>query len=53
MPLFSYTLVHADARLSGIEKQQLIDWAKAIRDTMKATYPSDSLARKKRPEPVT
>ena len=48
MPLYSFTLVHTDARLSAIEKEQVIDWAKAIRDTMKATYPADSLARKKK-----
>lgn len=50
MPLSSYTLVHTDARLTATEKQQLIDWAQGIRDTMKATYPADSLERRKRPE---
>lgn len=50
MPLSSYTLVYTDARLTATEKQQLTDWAQGIIDTMKATYPADSLARKKRPE---
>ena len=52
MPLYSYTLVHANARLTATEKQQIIDWAQTIRDALKATYPADSLKRKKRPEVV-
>lgn len=52
MPLSSYTLIHTDSKLSDIEKQSLMSWAQNIRDTMKATYPADSLARKKRPEVV-
>ena len=51
MPLWSYTLVHTDARLSPGDKKILIDWSKAIRDTMKLIYPPDSL-RKKAPNPA-
>lgn len=47
MPLGSYTLIHTDARLSDQEKEALTKWASAIRDTMKAKYPADSLVRKK------
>lgn len=53
MPLDSYTFIHTDAKLSEPEKQALYTWAQAIRDTMKATYPADSLARKNRPQPKT
>jgi hypothetical protein len=47
MPLSSYTLIHTDAKLTDTEKQMLITWANAIRDTMKAKYPADSLLKKK------
>ena len=47
MPLGSYTLIHRNAELTKAQKDQLINWATAIRDTMKATYPPDSLIRKK------
>lgn len=50
MPLSSYTLIHTDAKLTDTEKHSLLTWAQNIRDTMKATYPADSLIRKKRPE---
>lgn len=46
MPLTSYTLVHGDAKLSDTQKQTLVDWADALRDTMEAHYPMDSLVRK-------
>jgi len=47
MPMDSYTWIHKDARLSPAEKEALIGWADAMRDTMKAHYPVDSLIRKK------
>ena len=47
MPLFSYTIIHGNAKLSKEQKDQLTSWATAIRDTMKATYPPDSLRKKK------
>lgn len=47
MPLESYTLVHKDAKLSEVEKNDLINWADGIRDSLKAKYPIDSLIRKK------
>jgi hypothetical protein len=47
MPLSSYTLIHTDAKLTSDEKNSLFKWAGAIRDSMKAKYPADSLKRKK------
>jgi hypothetical protein len=48
MPLWSYTLLHANARLIDTEKQTLVNWCKDIRDTIKANYPIDSLLIKRR-----
>ena len=47
MPLQSYTIVHTDARLTWEEQVMLTSWADAIRDTIRAKYPVDSLIRKK------
>lgn len=46
MPLPSYLIIHTDARLSQEQKERLISWANALRDSMKAMYPVDSLERK-------
>lgn len=43
MPLSSYTLIHSNAKLSAEQKALLKSWASAILDSMKATYPADSL----------
>jgi Haem-binding domain len=51
MPLDSYLWLHKDAKLTDEEKATLINWADAIRDTMKAKYPIDSLERKNKPKP--
>ena len=48
MPLKSYTIVHRDAVMSPEKKAQLIAWAQAMKDTMSAHYPADSLVMKKR-----
>ena len=47
MPLNSYTWVHKDARLTADEKSKITGWAQSVLDAMKATYPLDSLVRKK------
>jgi len=47
MPLESYTWMHKDAKLTEEEKTKLINWADGIRADMEATYPKDSLIRKK------
>jgi hypothetical protein len=34
MPIFSYTLIHQDAKLSEKEKQTLTDWLTTLRDSL-------------------
>lgn len=48
MPLTSYILLHKEADLNAAQKQFIINWSKQLRNEMKATYPTDSLIRKKR-----
>ncbi len=47
MPLSSYTLIHTDAKLSPEKKTLVIQWAGNLRDSIRATYPADSLVKKK------
>ena len=47
MPLESYTYIHKDAKLTKEEKDKVIAWSRAIRDSMEAKYPMDSLVAKK------
>jgi hypothetical protein len=47
MPLPSYTLIHKEAKLTATEKETLTKWCQQIMDTLKATYPADSLTIKK------
>ena len=47
MPLNSYTWIHKDAKLTTEEKAKITGWAQSVLDTIKATYPIDSLIRKK------
>ncbi len=51
MPLPSYLLIHRYAVLSAAEKDTLLQWARAMMDTMKARYPADSLERRPPPGP--
>lgn len=48
MPLKSYTLIHRDAILTDAEKETLYNWFDAVRDSIKAHYPADSLVMPKR-----
>lgn len=48
MPLESYTVVHRDAKLTVAERNILMDWSVAVRDSMKARFPADSLIMKKK-----
>lgn len=50
MPLESYTLIHGDAILNEQQKLTLAKWTDAIRDSIEATYPADSLKRTQRPQ---
>jgi hypothetical protein len=47
MPLDSYLWIHKDAKLSEQQKLTLANWVEAVRDTIKANNPPDSLIRKK------
>jgi hypothetical protein len=45
MPLPSYLILHADARLTEEQKALLYQWVSAGQDTLRARYPLDSLER--------
>jgi hypothetical protein len=47
MPLDSYLWLHKNAKLDDQQKITLANWVTALRDTIKANYPADSLIRKK------
>jgi hypothetical protein len=46
MPMPSYVMMHGKAELSAETKALLINWTIAMRDSMKAHFPIDSLERK-------
>jgi hypothetical protein len=48
MPLSSYTLIHGNAKLNDQQKLAVSNWVTSVRDSIKAHYPADSLARPKR-----
>jgi len=48
MPLPSYLLIHRDAVLTDDAAAMLIAWTEAMRDSMEAWYPADSLRRPQR-----
>ncbi len=52
MPLESYTVIHRNANLTTIQKTGIANWANALRDTIKANYPEDSLRRPQKPQAV-
>lgn len=47
MPLKSYQLLHAQARLTTAEKDSLINWCDQMLQLMRDKYPPDSLHRKR------
>ena len=47
MPLDEYLWIHKYAKLNDQQKLVIANWVTAIRDTIKANYPADSLVRKK------
>ncbi len=47
MPLSSYLLIHRDAVLSQSQKDLLINWSRALRDSLRQRYPADSLERRR------
>ncbi len=48
MPLESYTIIHGGAKLLPDDKNLLVTWVEALRDSMERKYPMDSLIRKKK-----
>jgi hypothetical protein len=48
MPLYSYTIVHTQAKLSEQQKSILIDWVNSAMAKMKTNYHPDSLKMKRR-----
>ncbi len=48
MPMTSYTLAHSEAKLDANQKEILINWSKALRDSMSLHYPKDSLEKPKK-----
>jgi hypothetical protein len=48
MPLSSYTFMHSNAQLTKHQKDVLISWSKAIRDSMSQVFPKDSLILKRK-----
>lgn len=48
MPLPSYLIIHRYAKLTKEEKNELVQWCTAMRDSMKAKFPVDSLERRPR-----
>jgi len=49
MPLDSYTLIHTNAKLTDQQKLSIANWVTALRDSIKAQYPEDSLKRPQTP----
>jgi len=48
MPLKPYTAIHKNAKLTDADKEILFNWCSAVRDTIKAKYPADSLVIKRK-----
>lgn len=48
MPLKSYLITHQNAKLTAAEKATLINWSKAVRDSLRQNYPADSLIMPKK-----
>jgi Haem-binding domain len=49
MPLESYTVIHGNAKLNEQQKINVTNWVNALRDSIKAQYPEDSLKRPQKP----
>lgn len=47
MPIAAYAMVHRDAKLNAGQKNVLINWSLAMKDTLSQHYPMDSLVRRK------
>lgn len=49
MPMEVYTVIHREAVLNAAQKEQLMQWSIAMKDSMQRHYPMDSLKRNKKP----
>ena len=38
MPLASYTLIHKNARLTTVQKEEIMDWLSKIKDSISSQY---------------
>ena len=38
MPLASYTLIHKNARLTTVQKKEVMDWISKIKDSISSQY---------------
>ena len=38
MPLASYTLIHKNARLTTVQKEEIMDWLSKIKDSISSKY---------------
>jgi hypothetical protein len=47
MPLDSYLPLHPEAELSTEDRSLIVQWSRAMRDSMRAWYPQDSLQRRR------
>jgi hypothetical protein len=47
MPLKSYTIIHTSSKLDDGQRLLISEWTSNLLDSMKASYPPDSLLRKK------
>ena len=48
MPLYSYTLINTNVKLSVNDKKTILDWLATVKTTMESRYPADSLKLKKK-----
>ena len=48
MPISSYTLIHGYAKLNDAQRKLVVDWANSIHDSIKVTFPADSLKKPER-----
>ena len=48
MPISSYTLIHGYAKLNDAQRKLVADWANSVQDSIKATFPADSIKKPER-----
>lgn len=48
MPIGSYTIMHKNAKLNPDQKKILIQWSRNLQDSIRLSYPEDSLKMKRK-----